>query len=124
MTCVQNSEVPSGEGLGTGLTGTPATTGSTTIGCGSTSGFSGTGLVLFMSVQSARLAVVPPINGKRRDWFKVKNLDPIEGQGRRAPGWPRPGAPRCQSCLSGSTCHRVTSPNLLTQQEPAIGRRH
>jgi hypothetical protein len=34
-----------------------------------------------------------------------------------------PGAPRCQSCLSGSTCHRVTSPNLLSRQEPAIGRR-
>jgi hypothetical protein len=59
MTCVQNSEVPSGEGLGTGLTGIPGTTGSTTTGRGPTSGFSGTGLVLFMSLQSARLAVVP-----------------------------------------------------------------
>jgi hypothetical protein len=34
--------------------------------------------VLFMSVRSARLAVVPPINGKRRDWFKVKNLDRLQ----------------------------------------------
>jgi hypothetical protein len=45
--------------------------------------------------------------------LKVKNLDAIEGQRRRAPGWPRPGAPRCQSCLRGSTCHRVSSPTCL-----------
>ena len=38
------------------------------------------------------------------------------------PKWPSPGAPRCQSCLHGSTRHRVTLPNLLTRQEPAIGR--
>jgi hypothetical protein len=34
-----------------------------------------------------------------------------------------PEAAACQSCLRGSTRHRVTSPNLLTRQEPAIGRR-
>jgi hypothetical protein len=33
-----------------------------------------------------------------------------------------PEAAVCQSCLRGFTRHRVTSPNLLTGQEPAIGR--
>jgi hypothetical protein len=45
--------------------------------------------------------------------------------------WPDPSRPRGnprgrrgrQSCLHGFTRHRVTLPNLLTRQEPAIGRR-
>jgi hypothetical protein len=34
-----------------------------------------------------------------------------------------PEAAVCQSCLRDFTRHRVTLPNLLTQQKPAIGRR-
>jgi hypothetical protein len=49
--------------------------------------------------------------------LKVKNLDAIEGRGRRAPGWPCPGAPRCRSCLRGSTHYRVASPNPLAEED-------
>jgi hypothetical protein len=44
-----------------------------------------------------------------------------EGQGRRAPGWPCPGAPRCQSCLRGSTRHWVTLPTCLRGKNEPLG---
>jgi hypothetical protein len=83
MTCFQNSEVPSGDGLGTGLIYAAGAAGSITAGGGSATGVSGTGLVLFILLQSARLAVVPPNQLGGRMNSLEGNAVPIRAIGSR-----------------------------------------
>jgi hypothetical protein len=109
MTCVQNSEVPSGDGLGTGLIGTARAAGSTTTGGGSATGVSGTGLVLFMSLQSPRLAVVPPnqLGGAREIPRGHRRTDPgvwLKVSAAPAPAR-KPGLTLCLRQRAGVAVH-------------------